>query len=109
MASPSLSTSPNVDELTNAFRRIGAACGDVDVLFANAGTVRYVAIEDATEQVFDHIFATNVKSVFFTVQRSLSLLRRGASVVLNGSVAHVTGSPGGTIYGATKASVSLRA
>ena len=54
---------------------------------------------------FDRIFAINVKGVFFTVQKSLPLLRKGSSIILNASIAHLTGRPGLSLYAASKAAV----
>ena len=44
----------------------------------------------------------NVKSVFFTVQKALPLLRKPASIVVIGSVAGEIALPGGSVYCATK-------
>jgi len=51
------------------------------------------------------IFATNVKGVFFTVQKALPLLRKGSSIILTASIAHRTGRPGLSLYAASKAAV----
>jgi len=47
----------------------------------------------------------NLKSTFFTVQRSLSHLKDGASIILLGSVASQIGAPGFSTYCAAKAAV----
>ncbi|MGF6925961.1 NAD(P)-dependent dehydrogenase (short-subunit alcohol dehydrogenase family) [Chitinophaga sp. W2I13] len=47
----------------------------------------------------------NLKSVYFTVQKSLSYLNDGASVILIASSAAHRAAPGMTIYGAAKAAV----
>ena len=46
-----------------------------------------------------------MKGVIFTVQKALPLLRDGASVILTGSTAGVTGTAAFSIYGASKAAV----
>ena len=51
------------------------------------------------------IFATNVKGTLFTVQKALSLPVDGASVILTGSTAAVTGAPAFSVYGASKAAI----
>src|SRR5262249_57902410 len=51
------------------------------------------------------IMATNVKGLFFTVQKAVPLLAPGAAVVLNASVNAHKGFPGSTVYGASKAAV----
>jgi NAD(P)-dependent dehydrogenase (short-subunit alcohol dehydrogenase family) len=54
---------------------------------------------------FDKIFNVNVKGTLFTVQKALPLLNDGSSIILNGSVASVKGTPGFGVYGANKAAV----
>lgn len=57
------------------------------------------------EESFDKIMNTNVKSVFFTLQKSAPVLNDGASIVVNASVAASRGSVLGSLYGASKAAV----
>ena len=77
----------------------------IDVLFANAGVSQPRPVETVDEHYFDLHFDTNVKGLFFTVQKALPLLNDGASVILNGSIATVKGFSGMTVYSATKAAV----
>ena len=49
--------------------------------------------------------ATNLKGAFFTVQKAVPLLSRGAAVVLNASINAHKGMPGSSVYGASKAAV----
>lgn len=79
--------------------------GHLDVVFANAGGGTFRPFGEVTEEEFDRQFAINVKGVFFTVQKALSLLRDGASIILNASVAASKGIEGGSVYSATKAAV----
>ncbi|MFJ1616052.1 glucose 1-dehydrogenase [Streptomyces sp. NPDC088249] len=81
------------------------AKGRIDVVFANAGLGEFASLEDITEDHFDKIFDINVKGALFTVQKALPLLNDGASVILTGSVASVKGTPGFTVYGASKAAI----
>ena len=60
--------------------------GRVDVLFANAGIAPLAPFENLTEEHFDLLFNTNVRGLFFTIHKALSLLSDGASVILNASV-----------------------
>jgi NAD(P)-dependent dehydrogenase (short-subunit alcohol dehydrogenase family) len=57
--------------------------GRLDGVFTNTEAGRSARLADITEADFDRIVATNLKGVFFTVQRALPLLGYGASVVLN--------------------------
>src|SRR5215471_4889726 len=87
------------------FEAIKEKFGALDILFANAGIGSGGPVESVTEEDFDRIFAVNVKGVFFTVQKALPLLRKGASIVLNSSIAQHTGRPGLSLYAASKAAV----
>jgi NAD(P)-dependent dehydrogenase (short-subunit alcohol dehydrogenase family) len=58
-----------------------------------------------TEEHYEDIFGRNMKGVIFTVQKALPLLRDGASVILMGSAAGVTGTAAFSVYGASKAAV----
>ncbi|MCQ8277741.1 SDR family oxidoreductase [Acetobacteraceae bacterium KSS8] len=77
----------------------------IDVLFANAGGGEIVPLGEITEVHYQRTFDTNVKGVLFTVQKALPLLQDGASVILTGSTAGITGTPAFSVYGATKAAV----
>jgi len=46
-----------------------------------------------------------IKGLLFTVQKALSLLPEGASVILNASIASTVGTPAFSIYSAAKAAV----
>ncbi len=94
-----------VPEIGKAMDRIKERFGRIDVLFVNAGVGKFVPFEDVTEALFDETMATNLKGAFFTVQKALPLLPRGAAVVLNASINAHMGMPGSTVYGASKAAV----
>lgn len=83
-----------------------AASGDrLDFLFANAGVAANNQFGGTVPAEYDHIFDINVRGVFFTVQTMLPLLRDGASIVLNASVAGFKGMPNLSLYNASKAAV----
>jgi NAD(P)-dependent dehydrogenase (short-subunit alcohol dehydrogenase family) len=73
--------------------------------FANAGVARYAPLGDIPEELFDSTFNTNVKGLLFSVQKALPLLRDGASIILNASVAGSKGLLAHSVYSATKAAV----
>jgi NAD(P)-dependent dehydrogenase (short-subunit alcohol dehydrogenase family) len=77
----------------------------VDVLFANAGGGKFAPLEMVTEEFFDEQFDTNVKGLFFTVQKLVGLMKPGASIVLNASAVHSKGIAATSVYFATKAAV----
>jgi len=79
--------------------------GRIDVAFANAGVAEFAPLGEITEEHFDKLFDTNVKGTLFTVQKALALMNDGGSIILNGSVASVKGTPAFGVYGATKAAL----
>lgn len=83
----------------------GRTFGSVDVVFANAGVGKFAPIDAADESIYDEVFDTNVKGVFFTVQKLLPLLPNGASIILNASAVNAKGVATASIYSATKAAV----
>ncbi|MGH8228449.1 MAG: SDR family oxidoreductase [Steroidobacteraceae bacterium] len=86
-------------------RQIVARHGRIDVLFVNAGAGAFIPIEAVTEQDWDRLMAVNLKGVFFTVQKALPLMSRGAAIVLNASIGWKKGIPTGSVYAASKAGV----
>jgi NAD(P)-dependent dehydrogenase (short-subunit alcohol dehydrogenase family) len=79
--------------------------GHLDIIFANAGGGAFAPLGAITEAQFDKEFGINVKGVLFTVQKALPLLRDGASIIINGSIAGSKGIPALSVYSATKAAV----
>lgn len=94
-----------VAEIESAMARIKSKFGRIDALFVNAGIGKFVPFEEVTEQFFDETMATNLKGLFFTVQKAAPLLAKGAAVVLNASINAHKGMPGSSVYGASKAAV----
>lgn len=79
--------------------------GRIDVLFVNAGGGEFATIDQVTEEHFDKTFDTNVKGLFFTVQKALPLITAGGAIVLNASIVSIKGMPAFGVYNATKAAV----
>jgi NAD(P)-dependent dehydrogenase (short-subunit alcohol dehydrogenase family) len=78
------------------------AKGKLDIVFANAGVAEFAPLGKITEEHFYRLFNINVKGTLFTVQKALPLMNDGGSIILNGSVASVKGTPAFGVYGATK-------
>lgn len=94
-----------LEDLDAVFEAVRAHGHGLDVLFANAGGGSFATLEDLTPDHLDQTFGTNVRGTVFTVQRSLPLLNRGASVVLAGSTAATSGTPAFGAYAASKAAI----
>ncbi|WP_046115159.1 SDR family oxidoreductase [Aquincola tertiaricarbonis] len=92
-------------DLDRLYATIQRDQGRLDVLFANAGGGQVAPLGQITEEHFDSIFNTNVRGLVFTVQKALPLMPRGATIVLNASTTSIKGTPGFSIYSASKAAV----
>jgi 3-oxoacyl-[acyl-carrier protein] reductase len=80
--------------------------GGIDVLCANAGIFPDRRLEDMTEADLDEVFGTNVKGTVLAVQACLPHLTasgRGRVVITSSITGPVTGYPGWSHYGASKA------
>ena len=95
----------NLNDLDRLFDEIKRAKGRLDIVFANAGVAKLAPLGSITEELFDSTFDINVKGVLFTVQKALSLLPDGASIILPGSIVGSKGLAVNSVYSATKAAV----
>jgi 3-oxoacyl-[acyl-carrier protein] reductase len=83
-----------------------AAHGGIDILCANAGMFPQAKIEDLSPEDWDRVMATNLKGTFLAVKACLPHLKKSdqGRVVLTSSITGpITGFPGWSHYGATKA------
>jgi NAD(P)-dependent dehydrogenase (short-subunit alcohol dehydrogenase family) len=94
-----------LDDLDRIFAKIETANGRIDILFANAGLGDMQPIGSITEASFDLIFDVNVKGTLFTVQKALSLMKAGGSIILTGSTTGSMGTPAFSVYSASKAAI----
>jgi 3-oxoacyl-[acyl-carrier protein] reductase len=80
--------------------------GSLDVLCANAGVFPASTLEEMTEDDIDSIFATNVKGTMLAVKAAIPALAasgHGRVIITSSITGPVTGYPGWSHYGATKA------
>jgi NAD(P)-dependent dehydrogenase (short-subunit alcohol dehydrogenase family) len=94
-----------VAEIEAAMKKIQGRFGRIDALFVNAGVGKFVPFEEITEKFFDETVDTNMKGVFFAIQKAIPLMPKGSAIVVNASINAHLGMPGTTVYGATKAAV----
>jgi len=95
----------NLVDLDRLYTQIKQEKGRLDIVFANAGQAKFVPINDVTEELYNQIFDTNVKGVLFTIQKALTLIPDGGSIILNASVVSTKGFAAASVYSATKAAV----
>ncbi len=92
-------------DIDKLFAQVTAKFGKIDALFANAGIAKFAPASDSGEQLFDETFDTNVKGLYFTLQKALPYLNDGAGIVLNSSVVNSKGNVATSVYSASKAAV----
>jgi 3-oxoacyl-[acyl-carrier protein] reductase len=80
--------------------------GGLDVVCANAGIFPSSTLEEMTEDEIDAIFATNVKGTMLVVKAAIPALGdsgHGRVILTSSITGPITGFPGWSQYGATKA------
>jgi NAD(P)-dependent dehydrogenase (short-subunit alcohol dehydrogenase family) len=92
-------------DLDRLFAQIQREKGRLDIVFANAGVAKFAPLGTITEEFYDSIFDVNVKGLLFTVQKALSLMPEGGSIIVNASVVASKGLLANSVYSATKAAV----
>lgn len=99
----------DVSKVDDCRRIAGAAMehfGRIDVLCTNAGAFPDKMLADMTEADVDEVLGCNFKGTMFAVQACLPALEasgRGRVVVTSSITGPITGYPGWTHYGASKA------
>lgn len=92
--------------IESAFGTVAGRNGGIDVLCANAGIFPQARLEDMTSKQWDEVVDTNLKGTFHAVKAVVPYLKRSdqGRIVLTSSITGpVTGFPGWSHYGATKA------
>ena len=80
--------------------------GSINVLCANAGIFPAAKLSEMTAADFDHVISTNLRSTFLSVSAVLPAMTAAGSgrIILTSSITGpVTGYPGWSHYGASKA------
>ncbi len=96
----------SLDAMQKACAEIANRSGGLDVICANAGIFPSARLEEMTEAQWDEVVDTNLKGTFFTVQAAIPYLKKsgqGRIVVTSSITGPITGFPGWTHYGASKA------
>ena len=94
-----------VDDLVSFYHKIETLYGHIDIVVANAAIHGKGALGQITEEQFDNVIGVNLKGTYFTVTKSLPLLKMGGSILLISSVTADFGFQDMSLYGATKASI----
>jgi len=83
--------------------------GHVDILINGAGIYPFAPTHETTEDMFDSVYALNVKAPYFLVAVLAPLMaERGKGVIVNVStMVSEYGAPGLSLYGSSKAAINL--
>ena len=77
--------------------------GGVDILVNNAVNATRATVDDVTPEVFDRIFATNVRAPLLLAHHAIDSLRKRRGVIINiGSINAFMGEPSLLVYAASK-------
>ncbi|CAG7617795.1 SDR family NAD(P)-dependent oxidoreductase [Paenibacillus allorhizosphaerae] len=84
--------------------------GTIDLLVNNASITRHIPLDDleaAAEDVWDDLFAVNVKGMFYCARAAAPLMKskKQGAIVNVGSIAGLTGSGSSLPYAVSKAAV----
>src|ERR1700751_5801794 len=92
-----------------AKRAIELGDGHVDILINNAGIYPFGPTHETSEELFDRVYALNVKVPYFLVaELAPPVAKRGKGVIVNLSTMVADyGAPGMSLYGSSKAAINL--
>ncbi|KAJ1304445.1 hypothetical protein OPQ81_005592 [Rhizoctonia solani] len=81
--------------------------GGIDVMVANAGIYITAPLLETSDEMFDKLYAVNVKGVLYCYRAAAKAMipRGGGRIIGASSVAGVTGHPNNGAYGCSKSSV----
>lgn len=95
----------NMADIENLYKSTMERFGKIDSLVVNAGVALFGPVDQVDEKTFDTMVNINFKGAFFTIQKALSYLNDGASIVLVSSIAQSKGVATTSVYSATKAAL----
>ena len=98
----------STDSVRKGVERASSCFGHLDILVNNAGFVTYTTVDDCSEEVWDRIFAVNLKGTFFCAQAAAGHMKdRGSGTIINMSslAAKNGGLAAGPPYAAAKAGI----
>jgi NAD(P)-dependent dehydrogenase (short-subunit alcohol dehydrogenase family) len=92
-----------------ARRAVEVGNGHIDILINNAGIYPFGPTHDTMEEMFDSVYALNVKVPYFLVAALAPLMaQRGTGAIVNlSTMVAEYGAPGMSLYGSSKAALSL--
>ncbi len=89
----------------DAFDRIAADLGGVDVLVTSAGIAHVGTVESTSTADLDRVYAVNVKGVFHSMRAAIRHMGPGSAICNLASIASVIGIPDRFAYSMSKGAV----
>ncbi|WP_031250048.1 SDR family oxidoreductase [Mesorhizobium sp. LNHC221B00] len=71
----------SVSDISRLFDQAERELGTIDIVVANVGVAVIKPLTEATEADFDHVFGTNAKGTFFTLQEAARRVRDGGRII----------------------------
>lgn len=87
--------------------RVVRDLGRLDILVNNAGTTTFIDhgnLDALTSEIWDRIFAVNIKGTFFCTRAAARVMREGRIINI-GSIAGLNGTGSSIAYAASKAAI----
>ena len=99
----------SVESIRQTFRQLAVDFGRLDVFVANSANLGVgFGLLNTSEEAFDAIMDVNIKGTFFCCQCAAELMKAaGGSIVTIGSVQGTGAVAGRTVYGMSKAALSM--
>jgi len=89
-------------EVERLFGLAAERWGGLDILVNNAGITHAASLDELTEEDFDRVFATNLKSALWATQQAARLMGEGAAVINMSSINAVLAIPNQIPYSVSK-------
>ena len=96
----------DTDSVQNMIRSVADRCGRIDTLVNNAGYHISKSIEETSEEEWDYIINTNLRSVFLCSKYAIPYLEKTKGAIINmSSMVGLVGQSNAGAYSATKGGI----
>lgn len=101
-----LTDATNPTEVSALIDVVRARYGRLDILVNNAGLGALAETPDMSEELWDTVFAINIRAIFLFCKHAIPLMRQQGGAIVNiASISGIAGDYGMGVYNATKGAV----